>query len=246
MKVIRILALLAAVVAVAGAFATPAAAFSSLTGYYYVIPAGHVDVEHGIDGTLVTGLVGNALGPNGLPVATSYAMTRSTGSGPIKDVNALTKEILWWSIPDSVPVKTDPVPIDVSSFFVTGFSSNPPYRAVHWQGSFVAPSAGLAQFSLSADDDAWLFVNGQLLIDNGGVKAIELSPSLAGATGLVAGNTYNVDLFFADRHTVQSAVKFCSTVTLFPVPEPMFFQMGALLGLGGLSMLRMRRRESVR
>jgi len=253
MKAFRLAGLLAAALAVAGAIAAPASAQGSLTGYYFVIPGNHVDVGHGIDGGVVSGLVEKLLGPNGLPVATTFAKNRTTGSGNIEDINSTTGELQWWSVggangngivADAVPVKTDAVPINQpSNFFPTGDTKNPPFRSVHWQGSFVAPANGLASFALSADDDAWLFVNGSLLIDNGGVKGINQSPSLVGATDLVSGNTYNIDLFFADRYTVQSGIVFKSNVQLFPIPEPMFFQMGSLVSLGGLGLFRMKKRN---
>lgn len=247
MKMLRILGLLGAAALLVGTSSQSSHAnLSQLTGNYYILPSGHPDTWKGIDGSIVTGLVANQLGPNGRPVATIFAKTRVGGSGAITSFDAVTSEILWWTAgPAGVQfekTQDDTVPFNIlNNFFVDGYTSNPPFRAVHWQGTFIAPENGIANFSLAADDDAWLFVNGNLLIDNGGVKALKQSPSTVGATGLIAGNSYTVDLFFADRHVIQSAIKFSSDVQLYPIPEPAFFQMGALAAFGGLGLLRMRR-----
>lgn len=236
--------LVAGVILCAGA--PPAAAFGSLQGTYYILPSGHPDTEKAIDGGTVTDLVANFLGPNGLPVATAKAIN-GTGfvSGPFTNLNA-NNEILWWVAGQSgivlEKVQNDPIPInEPTGFFPDGQQSNPPYRAVHWQGFFYAPDNGTADFSLKADDDAWLFVNGNLALDNGGVKPIGASAVVSNLTGLTAGNLYTLDLFFADRRTVQSGIEFTSSVKLYPIPEPAFFQMGALVAMSGLGLLRLRR-----
>lgn len=226
-----------------------AAAFGSLQGSYYILPSGHPDTNKGIDFTTVAGLVGNTLGPSGLPVATAKAIGGiGFSSGPFTNLNA-NNEILWWVAGQSgivlEKIQNDPIPInEPSNFFPDGQGSNPPYRAVHWQGFFYAPDDGTASFSLKADDDAWLFVNGNLTLDNGGVKPMSTSAVVSNLVGLTAGDLYTVDLFFADRHVVQSGIEFTSSVKLYPIPEPAFFQMGALAAMSGLGLLRLRRSRS--
>ncbi|MDD2216003.1 MAG: fibro-slime domain-containing protein [Eubacteriales bacterium] len=59
-------------------------------------------------------------------------------------------------------------------------------------------------FSFTGDDDVWVFINNQLVIDLGGVhQAMSASVDLD-YLGLIPGNVYNFDLFFAERHTVAS------------------------------------------
>ncbi len=216
---------------------------SALTGDYYQIQwAGQPDMQQGIDGVRVTGLVQSSLGPNGLPVVSAFGATRVGGSGNITEVNA-SNEILWWT-PGQYGATFEKTQVDTlafnfsTNFFPDGQSNNGTYfRSVHWSGTFDLASPGTATFTLGADDDAWLFIDGQLAVDCGGVKALLSAPTLV--AGLSAG-THTVDLFFADRNTVQSALQFSANVELQPVPEPMSM---LLLGLGLVGLAGVSRRK---
>ena len=254
-----------------GLAASPALALS-LTGNYFVLGNANVDTLGGIDGqTLNATTVGNSLVKSallgGLPVYSGFIPPSGPpatggGSGKINDVSG-TSQIQWWTVHGSgntgVSVDTSigggsGVRVDSfvgnvlgggafnSAFFANGAANNADaYRAVHWTGAFhVATTASL---SLSADDDAFLFLNGNLALDNGGVKALSLATTTS--TTLGPGD-YVVDLFFADRHVSQSGIAFSCEGCLDPVPEPTTLLLfgTTLAGLGTVVRRRLKGRST--
>ncbi|MCM8596767.1 fibro-slime domain-containing protein [Accumulibacter sp.] len=137
-------------------------------------------------------------------------------------------------------------PIDGQLYGDQGRSHNYHFT-LHLEGqvAFSDPTGGADRiFSFTGDDDLWVFVDGKLVLDLGGVHGAataSFTEEDLKAKGLGAGTLYDLDIFFAERHTTQS--NFAITTTLEVAPPPRVPEPGTLLlSLSALGALLSRRR----
>jgi fibro-slime domain-containing protein len=71
-------------------------------------------------------------------------------------------------------------------------------------------------FTFSGDDDVWVFVDKKLAIDIGGVHGPSQKSVNIDNLGLTIGNTYFLDVFHAERHTVDSNFRIDTTICSSP------------------------------
>jgi fibro-slime domain-containing protein len=173
------------------------------------------------------GVVDTKLGTDGTPVYRGGTGTRTTSGAAnfyrwyhdAQGVNERT-EIDLPLTADATPgffVYADPefFPIDGRLFGNEGRPHNYHFTLQsHSEFDYV----GGEHFSFTGDDDVWVFLNRQLAIDLGGVHESESAEvaldAAAARLGIVRGNRYDFDLFFAERHTVGSNFKLRSSLAL--------------------------------
>jgi fibro-slime domain-containing protein len=177
----------------------------SLTGDYFAVPATDADFNASGTGGVTTGLVQATLGPNGFPRVTAKASDPATR---IFDVDA-NSEIQWWTtnhpgVTKDVSAKSDPLPFSFDDFFPTGQGNDLTLmRTAHWKGTITAPNTGSLIFNGAADDDLWVFMDGVLVIDNGGVKSFQTPVA---QTVPITSGAHSLDIFYADRSQNKATI----------------------------------------
>lgn len=189
----------------------------------------------------------------GMPVFNSSETAAAGFTLPVAPGDNLGSGALGWWTPGSydggqnVVTSDGTMPLSVSSTVgsptnmfppdSTGNNNNNSEETAILSGMF--NGGGPVTFSIAADDDAFIFVDGSYVGGLGGIHAI--GSTFTSFTQSFGAGPHTIDIFYADQDQVAASLAFSSSVPITqPTPEPGSL---ALLGTGVLGLAGALRRR---
>ncbi|HAY14744.1 MAG TPA: hypothetical protein PLB31_02465 [Fimbriimonadaceae bacterium] len=211
----------------------------------------HMDLKVGTPrpSSVSEGLVESRLGPQGFPIATTTARHSVSPATQYRAFSPTTYELLWWRqgqsgtrFVDAPTTSQTSVPFNwAAQSLPNDVQNNPQYRMVHLSGAFDIASINeraALTMSLTAEDDAWVFINGQLAMDMGGLHSTMTSTRLNRNPVVVGRN--RIDIFHANRGGTSTLGFNTNTILSPEAPFPLvtdnaFDTLGATIVGGAIS-----------
>ncbi|MBR6825820.1 MAG: fibro-slime domain-containing protein [Oscillospiraceae bacterium] len=135
----------------------------------------------------------------------------------------VNRDVSTWQVPCFTPIdglgfEKNGKETDLSPYALDGYKNTNYNFTMHAYGSFVYYKDQDLYFEFSGDDDVYFYVNNILALDLGGSHtAAKDSVNLnakADVLGLVDGEVYTFDMFYAERRTEGSNLKFATNIKI--------------------------------
>lgn len=221
----------------------------TLSAQYFTLSPADPDTHLNIDGPFYS-VAKPTLGPNGMPL-----YNPSYGGQTFNDTNSVG-ELTYWMAGGAfgnanltaTGTGTITVPYDNASLFPpngTGAGNANGFQTAIFSGLINVPTAGPVDFSVGADDEAFVYLDGTIACNLGGIHAAYTG----GCSSMSVGaGTHTLQIFYADLHTTQAELNFSITTPgvtgVTPEPPSLLLLASALLGLGALQLRRQRLGEN--
>jgi hypothetical protein len=155
-------------------------------------------------------LVEPMLGPNGLPVLNRFYGISGTSSYVVHDVNN-DGEIGWWTPGTTIKFTGAGLallPIQYSTFFPpngSGTGDLAGFQTAVFHGVLHLPQKEAVKFTLGVNDVAFVYIDGVLVADIGGVRQRVDSPIV---TNVLPAGDHCFALFYADNYPLHAELTF--------------------------------------